>query len=213
MINLFDLSFTFIPIWDIKKSSIDLTPQEGSSKIITIYENTADNLHAVLTKNITKINSEIKDQNYIKMLDKEINNKTNWKDIDQSYYIGGVGHFVCPKGRNYLHQYDNQKLIEIKPDGYSEAEDWELICFFQNVKDGNNDYKWLFQGFLNIKREISLYGKAFNGGNWVGSNIKNGLFDILKSSDLIDNQKYNMYALALRTEKDDKYGIYFFSLL
>ena len=211
IIHLFDLSFTFIPIWNIEKSSIDLTPQEGSSTIKTIYENTDYNLHAVLTKSITKINSEIKDQNYIKMLDGESNIETNWKDIDQSYFIYGIGHFVCPKGKNYLHQYNYQNLVEIKPDGYSEAEDWELICFFQNVEDGGINYKWLFQGFLNIKREISLYGKAFNGGSWVGNNIKNGLFDILKSSNLIDDQKYNMYALALRTEKDDKYGIYLYN--
>ena len=108
MIHLFDLSFTFIPIWDIEKSSIDLIPKEGSSTIKTIYENTAYYLHAVLTKNIIKINSKIKDQNYIRMLDNENNIETNWKDIDQSYYISGVGHFICPKGRNYLHQYDNQ---------------------------------------------------------------------------------------------------------
>ena len=205
IIHLFDLSFTFIPIWNIEKSSIDLTPQEGSSTIKTIYENTDYRLHAVLTKNITKINSEIKDQNYIRMLDGEKNIETNWKDIDQSYFIENLGHFVCAKGKNYLNQYKNQEFEVIKPSNYTEADDWELICFNQTLYDGRY-YKWLFQGFLNIKREYSLFGKAFNDGDWVGNEINRGLFDFLKSSDVIDGQKYNMYALVLRTK-----GIYLYN--
>ena len=212
--HLFDLSFTFILNWNIKNSSIDLTPSEDSPTFKTIYENSfydesaKTGFHAVLNKSITKINSEIKDQNYFRMLDNEINNATNWTDIDKTYFIYGIGHFVCPKGKNFLNQYNNEELIEFRPPNFKGVDNWELICFFQNILDGNVNYKWIFQGFLNFQNETALYGKVFNNNSykWIGNEINRGLFDFLKSSELIAQQKYNMYALVLRTK-----GIYLYN--
>lgn len=205
--HLFDLSFAFTPIWDIKKSSIDLTPSEGSSQIKKIYEQSAYNLHALLTKNITKLNSEIKDQNYIRMIDNEINNETNWRDIDKSYFINGVGHFICPKGKNFLNQYDNWKLFEMVPTEFTEVDDWELICFYHDIPDGGGSWKWIFQGFLNTNLSYTLYGKKINkydSTDWIGQKLDRGLFDFIWSTQQIEtSQKYNMYALTLKSK-----GIY-----
>lgn len=107
-----------------------------------------------------------------------------------------------------INQYNNQNFIEIRRAGFTEVDNWELISFFKNVCYENTDYKWLFQGTLNIQQEISLYGRKFNGGDdkWVGNEIIRELFDFLKYSCLIENQKYNIYALVLRTK-----GIYLYN--
>ena len=200
--HLFDLSFTLIPIWDIKYTSIVWTPSEGSSKVITIYEQSAYYLHAILTKNITKTNSQIKDQNYIKMLDSEINNKTDWTDIDQSYFVNKVGHFVCPTGKNFLNQYNKENLFEMIPTDFTEVDDWDLICFYIDItNEGGENWKWIFQGF-STNATSKIYGKQLNGnGNWIVNEIATkGLFDFIWGTELVEPQKYNFYALVLRSK-------------
>ena len=192
-------SISFIPIWDLKSSSIDLTP-ENSEKEITIYEiRYEDNLHARLTKKIT---TSLNDQNYMLMKDGETDNEVDWDGIESAYYHSRIGHFVCPTGKNFIHHYKNSLLYTIKPNQFNCDDcNWELICYFQS-----NANDWMFQGFLNSDSTINLYGKILtefdNNGEeekykWIKIDSVKGLLDFIWIFEIQSNEKYNMYALIL----------------
>lgn len=126
-------------------------------------------------------------------------NKVEWEDIESSYFIYGVGHFVCPKGSFFLYQYNNHNLFEKKPSGFENVtKDWELICFYHFIKK-----KWMFQGFLNSNSIIKLYGinlNEYQQDNWINISIDDGIYDFLWDTNLFydsDEQKHNMFALTL----------------
>ena len=208
LLELINLSLLLIPNWNLKYSSVDLLPDGSSKNDIIIYDynyNGASydrNFHAVLTKNITRSDSNIINaQNYFIMTinNKQSIDKTNWEDIESSYFIQGTGHFVCPKGSNFIHQYKDQQLIEIKPNGFPSTDnDWELICYNQYRKN------WMFQGFLNSKSKIPLFGKYLtnyydsNRNVWRYKNVDEGIFDFLWTTEETGSstQKFNMFALV-----------------
>ena len=212
-LELINLSLLLVPNWDLKNSSIDLLPQEKQTNNITIYDYKYDksesirNFHAVLAKNISRNNSNIINvQNYFIMTinNEQTINETNWEDIESSYYIDGTGHFVCPKGNNFIHQYNNKELKEIIPNGFNLSNnDWELICYYQFRKN------WMFQGFLNSKSKIPLYGKYLknyntNKNEWKYIDINEGIFDFLWTTEETgtNSQKFNMFALIRYRDKN-----------
>ena len=194
--GLIFLSISYIPIWDLKSSSIDLTP-ENSETEIKIFETQYDDLHARLTK---RINSSLNDQNYMLMKDGEKENEVEWDGIESAYYHNKIGHFVCPTGKNFMYHYKNRELYSIKPNQFNCDDcNWELICYFQTKI---ND--WMFQGFLNSDSTINLYGKILTNFdnneeqkyNWIKIDSIKGLFDFIWTIEQ-QSEKYNMYALIL----------------
>ena len=94
---------------EFKSSSIVLLTSD--SKLFIIYENNQTDFHALLTKEIKNNNQGFTSQNYILMKDREINQPTLWEDIHYSYYNSNVGHFICPKGKFFLNQYQKHEFI------------------------------------------------------------------------------------------------------
>ena len=152
-LELINLSFNLIPLWNLKKSSIDLL-LTSESNTFKIYEKSQDKLHALLTKKIIKNNQGFTSQNYILMKDGETNQPTLWEDIHYSYYYSGIGYFICPKGNYLLNQYSNEDFSPKTPTDFNQDDDkdWDLICYYQP------NTKYIFQGFLNRKTKTPFYG-------------------------------------------------------
>lgn len=195
------LTFSVIPIWNLESSSIDLTPQDNSNNIVTIYQKIrGNNLNAHLTKNISK-GSQIEDKNYMLMISGETNNQVDWDGIESAYFISDTGHFVCPYGKHFIYHYNNKILNEIKPNQFKCTDcNWELICYYQLYIN-----KWMFQGFLNSNSTINLFAKSltgfdksddYNRKEWIEFDFINNIFDFLWTVNPI-GQIYNMYALTL----------------
>ena len=199
LLELINLSFNIIPLWNFKKSSIDLITSD--KKDFIIYEKKEDNLHALLTKKITKNNQLFASQNYILMLDTESSLPTLWEDIHYSYYNSNAGHFICPKGNFLLNQYQNKNFITKVPTGFNQEVDkeWDLICYYQP----NTNY--IFQGFLNRKTKTSFYGinhyELSKGNVWLSQEVKDGFLDFIWTNEAIDNDKYKMYAILLDNQQ------------
>ena len=143
-LELLNLSFSLIPIWDLKNSSVNLLPLNNYSNEILIYNYSNDKLSVILTKKLARNNSEVKDTNYITIT---INNeiqmviKTDFEDIDSSYFIEKAGYFICPKGKHFIYEFDENKgLIEIVPQDFNQDKDndnWVLKCFILSKDIGS----------------------------------------------------------------------------
>ena len=188
------LSISIIPIWNLKESSVDYTSNLPHS--FTIYNQ--DN--AILTKTIEKNNNEFKEKNIIKLKgEKDID--TEWEDIDKFFFVDKVGDFICPKGSNFLHQYNNYDFVEVKPTVFPQnSNNWDLSCFYQE------DLKWIVLGFLNLNTKTNFYGKDFT--TYKGSynvfktiDIQDRILDYIWNSNHLNiyNNIYehNMYAFVL----------------
>ena len=154
-LKLINISFLSIPLWDLKSSSISLVSTLSPSINITIYNESSNNMKVTLIKNIKKESDHIIIKNYISVLGKEFI-ETIWEDIDSIYYINNK-YYICPKGKNFLNEYINNRFEEIRPvSNYdNEHNNWDLKCFFQSERN------WFFQIFLN-SIDKHYYGYYFN---------------------------------------------------
>ena len=180
-------SFLLIPIWDLKSSSINLVSPIKDKAKIKIYDKDVYNCHTKLTKEIT-LNEEI---NYIK-IDDDFKIKTEWDDIESSYYFDGAGTFICPKGRYFMNEFNGKEFIEKKPENFNDGDnEWELICYYNRG--------WMFQGFLNRKTITKLYTLRIDYKliYWKSFEIENGLFDFIWTTDSYEDIYY-MIALLLK---------------
>ena len=196
LVELINLSFTLVPLWNLEKSSIDLLDSDNSKEYI-VYSNTVSNFHVELKKEIKKDDSGISDQNYISVFQNGFE-PTDWEDIESIYHLD-IGSFVCPKGKNFINQYSDNKFTEIIPENFNkDNNDWELLCYNQP------DKKWIFQGFLNSKEKTFFYGKQFstyynNKYEWKYLEIEDGIFDFLWTvNPMSDDRNHNMFTLILQ---------------
>ena len=145
---------SILPYWNLSYSSINLlenkTNDNNYEYLNIIFNQTKDNVDVTLYKIISINYGIISQSNNIMFIFREgiktnefIFLKKNWEDISNIYFIE-ENIFICPKGKNFLHYYNDQKLIEIKPDIFpNDDEDWDLKCYYPN----NN--KTIFFTFLN----------------------------------------------------------------
>lgn len=210
-VKIINISFSLIPIWNLKESSIDLLPErkEQEYSFITLYDENKNSVHINLIKIISKDSQNINTKNNIKIDTEDIRN-TQW-ELVEGYFFYNVGHFICPKSRgtNYLNQYDYNNYNEIQPEDYNFGTDneWELNCFPTVQVDGE---KWIILGFLNMKTEVgfNFLGKKISGlitviqkTLWKYLNIDNKIFDFLWPDKLFDGQKFNIFALTLNNNE------------
>lgn len=189
------LSISIIPIWNLKKSSVDYTSDLPHSFIIYNQDN------GILTKTIEKNDNEFKEKNSIKLIN-ERENPTDWEDIDKFFVVQYVGHFICPKGSNFLYQYNNQDFVPVKPTVFpQDTNDWDLSCFYQE------DLQWIFLGFLNLNTKTNFYGKDFTTyaesyNVFQTIDIQDRILDYLWNSNHLKNYnniyEHNMYAFVLK---------------
>ena len=181
------LTFHIIPLWNLKQSSIDLLLSE-SSVILTIYE---DLFHpyAVLTKQITKNETKIIEQNYIQIMCERII-ETNWEDIESSYSIYG-NNLICPKGNHFINLYLDSYVEIIPEDFYNTYNDWELICYYQPFEN------IMFQGILNSDTKYNFFFSNMED-SFVYLPIVDKLYDFLWTIKCTENHEYKMFCINLK---------------
>ena len=188
---LINISYNLIPLWNLTNYILS----SDYPKNITLFEGISDNIHVVLKKMIYKVNDgNIKDQNYIRILDNEEELETDWENIESFYFINDGGHFICPEGQNFLHQYDNHKLISLKPDNFNNntSDDWELLCYKQESKN------MMFQAFLNLKNTIHFYSYIYKDKKIWENTYTENLLDFEWDYKPFLDDKYNMFGIIIK---------------
>lgn len=195
LLELLSFTFSFIPIWNIEKSFNKLTQNTP----ITIYEN-SNEPSVKLYKIIETEGSGVTDKNYINF-ENLSEQTTTWEDIETVFYDGEKNYYICPKGRNYLNKYVDNRFEELIPDnfnnnGITEEDNWELTCYLRwNLK------YLVFQGFLNQKKITNFYHTYCASINWEGLYIYGSFFDYNWSKDVGTNNEYLMNALHYKNEE------------
>ena len=204
-LKLINLSISLIPIWDIKKSSIELI------KLSSITLHTKDSWPKIfLIKKFEENETSLFDQNYISVEDEE-SQKTNWEDIESSYYLEEWGYLICPKGKNYLNVFNKKANTYeqiIPTDFYSKIkigdnDQWELLCYRIGEK------YFMFQGFLEQEKINYMYGYKYSDeNNNIWKNISTpgiSFLDFMLSYQAnykdSTNKEYNMSTIYLKNSK------------
>lgn len=189
-------SILILPLWNLEKAGINLLPEENQLFEKIIFEGTYNSKNLKLTKKISKIQNNIKEENIIK-IDNLEENITQWEDIESFYFINEK-YFICPKGKNYINIYDKdgKNGREIKPKITKEIkdDDWELLCYYQPDKNA------LFFAFLNSKIYKKLYAiKVFDNNEYCNLDIEEFFFlDFIWTNKSNENNQFNMFGLAVK---------------
>ena len=145
---LINIAFNFAPIWDLKKSSIEL----GKQNTITLYEKTTDHPKINLYKEFEIKDKAFSEKNYIVIDDSSyLKNEVDWEDIE-IYYQYNNKYYICPKGKAFISRYDVSSYNVSTPssfyddNGITNEDNWELTCYF------NQNKNIIYQGFLNQKK-------------------------------------------------------------
>ena len=203
-IELLNLSFSLVPIWNIESSSILL---DGTEEI-TIHSK--DNYPPItLKKKFSNVNGNIEDQNYISVCNKP-EQKTDWENIGVSNQLNEWGNVLCPYGRNFLQTFDEEqnKFKSIKPSNFDsennikDENDWELSCYHIGKRN------FYFQGFLEQDKIRNFYGyyyKNYKSESPNSKKIEDGfdisLLDFMLTKDYNtdeNNSEYNMSSLYIQ---------------
>ena len=191
ILELIGLSFSVVPIWNLKKVGKDIFDQ--STKYFSIYEKAVhDNFFVKLSLEITKQQNLIK-KKYILEMDYgnyKIENAP-WEDIESAYTNKNDKFYICPKGKNHVFVYykNNKRYEELKPENFNNNSDWELKCYYQH------NLGYIFVSYLNSNN--NFYQLEISSGKFIYNNsIDQGIVDYKWTTDAINN-KYEMIAILL----------------
>ena len=192
ILELIGLSFSVVPIWNLKNVGKDIFDQ--STKYFSIYEMAVhDNFFVKLSLEITKQQNLIK-KKYILEMDYgnyKIENAP-WEDIESAYTNKNDKIYICPKGRNHVFVYDinNKNYEELKPQNFDNNNDWELKCYYQH------NLGYIFVSYLNSNN--NFYQLEILSGKFIyDKSIDQGIYDYKWTTDAI-NDKYDMIAILLK---------------
>ena len=135
--------------WNFIEASYNLLNTSNNYKYTyTIYNNKVSNYEVILTKNIYKDGTSIKDENILEIIntnniDEKYSDNVDWEDIDNIIFYNNILH-ICPKGNFHPFYYSNKNLN--KHNIYNFPEDitsWDLKCFINDalliaIYTGNN---------------------------------------------------------------------------
>ena len=146
-ILLFSNYLCKIPTWNLDTSSIDLF--EYSTKYIySIYSNVISNTQFDLSREISKVNNDIKINTYFSINNTQIA-EVEWDDINSiNYYEDKF--YICPEGKNHLYKYEDNEMKAIIHSNFNIEGDWKLICHL----DTTIDRRYLFISYLSNKLDL-----------------------------------------------------------
>ena len=187
-LSFINITFSIIPLWNIKESSCDLCLKKSST--VTVFDETKNKTNVVLTKAFIKEENEILQKNYININGQSI--ETEWEDIQSFFFTKDSEIYICPKGKNFLNFYDGSQFHEIIPQSFNYYKDnWELICYYQPDKN------IIFYGFLYLSSQYNLYGQKLPYESFYSNyrqQIGNTLFDFIWTTNPGIDNKYKMIA-------------------
>lgn len=201
---LINVAFNFVPIWDLKKSSIEL----GKSGTIKLYEKTSQYPKINLYKEFEiKEDKTFSEKNYI-VIDgsTSLTNEVDWEDIE-IYYHRNDKYYICPKGKAFISRYEGSSYTVYTPSsfyndnsGLSNEDNWELTCYY------NKNRNIIYQGFLNQKKIKKMYGSIgfnYDLNTWENIQLPNPFFDFIWTDDHSTQKdvEYEMITLTLGNSK------------
>ena len=166
LLNLIFFCFSIVPIWDLKKSSIDLL--SDSNKIEYTMEDTELHykLRYIFRKIIKKENNSVKVINHFtcQFTDDQNNNLVvnqivDFDEIESAYTDKKGKYYICPKGSHHVHYFqdgDANLSILKHMEFENDSSEWELKCYQQHEKntDASSAWKKLFVFYLNKNEYI-----------------------------------------------------------
>ena len=173
--------FSQVPAWNLSNSAINIL-ENSTSFNYTIFSNTNPKLN--LIKEIRKINDDIIQQNYIEFKEKILN--TTWEGIHQVYIIDNII-YVCPTGKSYLSEYENNGFKEIY-ESEQGSQEWDFSCdYLDNIKG-------IFMSYLHTKdKYIYIYKKD---SDWEKHEMHDGYLDInWPNNDSITKKRFYLFSV------------------
>ena len=182
-VELIEFIFSQVPVWNLSNSAINLLFENSTSFKYTIYDNSDIGLN--LIKVINKNSDEISQQNYIKFNNNIFN--TTWEGIHNVYQIEGTT-YVCPTGKNYLSEYNNNEFKELY-ESKLDSQDWDFTCIYLD------NIKGIFLSYLHSKdKYIYTFRK---GKEWEKHEMHDGYLDIIWPNN--SNIKSRFYLFSIIT--------------
>ena len=200
---LLSLSISVVPNWNLTNSAINLL-SSTNYKTYLVVDREMYSMKVKLEKRITKSDTGITHENYLKIGDNGEYTKVNFENIESFYNILSKN-LICPNGKNHIYNA-NEGQIE-KSSWLPQKENWDLKCY-------KHDTSFFLAFYLRNGNIFSMatdfqYNTNFN---WVG-NSNNGasglceeLFDFrLQNGNGRHNDaqnqwyKYDMGTLILRS--------------
>jgi len=190
------LTYSIVPVWNLKKSGIDLFAKYMSNEVNyrTIDTKLHDNFHFALNVKLSKEGNIVKKENTLifeyENEEYKIENAP-WEDIESAYTNKNDKFYFCPKGKYHAYvYYKNSKTYEpLVPKYFIEnpKDNWELKCYYQH------DLGYIFVSYLNSDKP--LYQLEVSSGNFVyNKSIEQGIYDY-KWTTAPNNNKYQMISI------------------
>ena len=160
---LTQISFSFVPIWDFKSSTIDLF-QNNNEYSYNVVDRDFYGFTYNLTRKFYFEGENIRQINTLFLNGFQYNGKINYDDIDSAYSQGDY-YYVCPKGKFTPFRHNkyniNEQPYEFTDGAINTTFDWDLNCFHQHGQGEESTYLFVF--FLCSKNELYEYSYSGNG--------------------------------------------------
>ena len=209
--EIIKLTYSIVPVWNLKKSGIDLFEKYKPNDIDYQTIDTAlhDNFHFTLNVKLSKVGNIAKKENSLKFVyenEQYIIENAPWEDIESAYTNKNDKFYFCPRGKYHPYvYYKNSKTYEpLVPKDFIENPNvnWELKCYYQ-FKLG-----YIFVSYLNSDKP--LYQLEVSSGNFIyNKSIEQGIYDYKWTTDPNNNNKYQMIAILKKNNNIYLKDLYF----
>jgi len=193
------ITYSIVPVWNLKKTGIDLFEKHGIGSEINIYTiNTAihDDFHFYFNIKLTKVGNNVKIQKSLGLESESyVIENAPWEDIESSYTNKKDKFYFCPKGKYHAYVYykNNRTYESLMPKDFVDNGNWELKCYYQN------NLGYIFVSYLNSDKP--LYQLEVSSGNFVyNKQIEQGIYDYKWTTDP-NNNKYAMIAILKKNNQ------------
>ena len=167
IINLLLSSFSVIPLWNLKKSSLDLL-KENNNYTYTISHGFMYEMEALLSKEIKRTNDGTIIHENLLYIDSYLKGRVDFENIDSFYKLANRK-IICPFGKYNPINIDTMSEFE---NVYQNSDDWNLKCYKHNTGH-------FFIYYLNNK-ENQVYELDTNNNNYIHQDLielNNELYD------------------------------------
>ena len=127
-LQIIKISIQIIPFWNFSSSAIDLLNNNEQKHTYIKYSSDLHNVPMKLERIISKENEQIKIINKLYINDTYYG-ETEFDDIESHYQNNKGNYLICPKGKYHMYLYykENKTFTILKPDGFPNIDNWNLI--------------------------------------------------------------------------------------
>ena len=191
LLNSLQLSFSYLPDWNLTSSGIYLFSSEPYE--YEVCEREMYGLYAQLKKSISLANNSlsIKHNLIAKYNGEDKNIEVDFDNIESCYYSNISKPIICPKGK--YHIYDVSEGKYIIPNNFTEFNDWELKCYFHNLgyflvfyfMNGKCNFYITKYNIDKLEQVDNFFGDELYTFNLNNHNFPSQMASIIKSNNTI----------------------------